>query len=143
VLYHVPHPPDAVREFARILADDGLLTVATNGERHMKTLKEIEHSVFATRVVDRTIEAFGLTTGLPMLNAEFEDVEMRPYTDNLHITSRDDVLAYMTSYPPMEDGTPQQLAALEVAVDAAFEAGDGTLVVEKDVGLFLCRGPRR
>jgi hypothetical protein len=49
----------------------------------------------------------------------------------------------MTSYPPMEGGTPQQLGALEVAVGAGFEAGDGTLVVEKDVGLFLCRGPRR
>ena len=143
MLYHVPEPPEAVAELARILADDGLLTVATNGEQHMSALKEIEHAVFATRVVDRTIDAFGLTTGRPMLEARFEQVELRRYPDALHVTSRDDAFAYMTSYPPGEDATPEQLAALTELLDAAFGAGDGTLVIEKDVGLFLCRGPRR
>jgi SAM-dependent methyltransferase len=143
MLYHVPEPPRAVAEFARVLADDGLLTVATNGERHMAGLKEIEHEVFGTRVAAGTVDAFGLTNGRAMLEAEFDDVELRRFPDALHVTSPDDALAYLISYPPGEDATPEQRAALTELLDAAFVAGGGTLVIEKDVGLFLCRGPRR
>ena len=143
MLYHVPEPSDAVAEFARVVADDGVLTVATNGERHMEALKEIEHRVFSSRRGDRTVEAFGLANGKEMLEARFEAVELRRYPDDLQVTSPLDALAYMTSYPPGEDATPEQLESLEAEVDAAFEEGDGVLVVRKDVGLFLCRGPRR
>lgn len=143
MLYHVPHPPDAVAEFARVIADDGVVSVATNGEQHFRALKEIEAAVFATRVKDRTIEAFGITNGQAMLEAQFADVTLLRFPDALHVTSADDLLAYALSYPPGEDATPAQVDHLRAEIDAAFIAGDGTVVVEKDVGLFICRAPRR
>jgi ubiquinone/menaquinone biosynthesis C-methylase UbiE len=143
MLYHVPEPPEAVAEFARVLTDDGLASVATNGEGHMAELREIEHAVFGTRIAARTVDAFGIANGQAMLEAQFEEVELRRFPDALHVTDRDDALAYMTSYPPGEDATAAQLEALTARLEAAFTAGGGTLVVEKDVGLFLCRGPRR
>lgn len=143
MLYHVPHPPDAVAELARVVRDDGLVSVATNGADHFRETKALEHEVFGSRVVDRTVEAFGLATGRTMLDAAFESVELIRYPDSLRVTDPADVLAYMSSYPPVEDGDDDQLARLAGLVDAAFAAGDGTFEITKDVGLFLCRGPRR
>ena len=143
MLYHVPHPPDAVAEFARVCADDGVVSVATNGERHFRALKEIETAVFSTRTKDRTAEAFGITNGQVMLEACFDEVTLLRFPDALHVTSADDLLAYARSYPPGEDATPDQVVELGEHIDAALEAGNGTVVIEKDVGLFICRGPRR
>ena len=143
MLYHVPHPPDAVAEIARVLADDGVAVVATNGADHFRETKQLEHRVFGSRVVDRTVEAFGVESGRPMLDAAFASVELRRFPDTLRVTDPDDVMAYMCSYPPVEDGDASQIAALRALVDEAFVAGDGVMTITKDVGLFLCRGPRR
>ena len=86
MLYHVPHPPDAVAELARVVADDGLVSVATNGEHHMKELKQIESAVFGTSVAQHTVTAFGLTSGRAMLDTAFADVELRRFPDSLRVT---------------------------------------------------------
>ena len=143
MLYHVPHPPDAVAELARVARDDAVVVVATNGAGHFRQTKELEHEVFASRVVDRTVEAFGLENGGPMLERSFASVELLRYPDTLRVTDPADVMAYMCSYPPVEDATPAQLTELRRLVDAAFVAGGGELAITKDVGLFLCRRPRR
>ena len=143
MLYHVPHPPDAVREMARIVADDGLVTVATNGRNHMAELKRINSTVFETNQVDHSVTAFGLESGRPMLESEFAQVELRRYSDELRATEAQVVVDYLTSYPPGEDATPDQLEELVAMVEAEFVAGEGVFSISKDVGLFLCRGPRR
>ena len=143
MLYHVPHPPDAVAELARIAADDGVVTVATNGRNHMVELKRIERAVFETEVVDRTVLAFGLESGRPMLEAAFEEVELRRFRDDLRVTDAQHVVDYLASYPPGEDATVAQYAEMAALVAAETDAGDGVFTVTKDVGLFLCRGPRR
>ncbi|MDW3220084.1 MAG: class I SAM-dependent methyltransferase [Acidimicrobiales bacterium] len=142
MLYHVPHPPDAVAEIARVLRPDGIAIVATNGERHFRETKLLEHAVFSSRVVDRTTEAFGLASGLPMLEAAFADVELIRFPDTLRVTEADDLMAYMCSYPPVEDGDDGQIAELRSLVDAAFVSGGGVVEITKDVGVFLCREPR-
>ncbi len=136
MLYHVPHPPDGVAEMARIVADDGLVTVATNGENHMAELKQIERAVFDTDVADSTVRAFGLENGRAMLEAHFESVELRA-TDPQHVVD------YLSSYPPGEDATASQYDAMRSLVDAGFAAGDGVFTIRKDAGMYLCRGPRR
>ena len=143
MLYHVPHPPDAVAEFARVCADDGTVSVATNGVGHLRTLKRIEASVFGTSLVDPTAEAFGIDNGRLMLEACFADVRLLRFPDALHVTSLDDLFAYARSFPPGEDATAEELDRLRLAMSSAFADGGGTVVVEKDVGLFLCREPRR
>jgi len=143
MLYHVPDPSDAVAEMARVVGDDGLVTVATNGARHMGELKRIESAVFGTAVVDYTVHHFGLESGLPMLETHFDHVELRRFVDVLRATEAADVLAYLLSYPPGEDATPEQVDEARVMIDAEFRSGDGVFEISKDVGLFFCRGPRR
>ncbi len=143
MLYHVPHPPDAVAELARVAADDGLVTVATNGARHMTELKRIESAVFGTTIVDTPVQAFELESGRPMLGDAFEEVDLLRFDDDLRTTEPQHVIDYLTSYPPGEDATPEQHAAVVSMVEAEFAAGGGVFTITKDVGLFLCRGPRR
>lgn len=143
MLYHVPHPPDAVAELGRVVADGGLVSVATNGRRHMAELKRIEQAVFGTTTVDHTVTAFGIETGRPMLEAEFDDVELLRFVDDLRTTDAGHVVDYLLSYPPGEDATSAQRDEVVALVEAEFAAGDGVFTVSKDVGLFLCRRPRR
>jgi len=143
MLYHVPHPPDAVAELARVVEDDGLVTVATNGEGHMAELKRIESAVFGTRMIDYTVHHFGLESGLPMLEDAFEEVELHRFPDELRATDARHVLDYLTSYPPGEDATPAQADEAAAMIDEELAAGGGVFTITKDVGLFCCRGPRR
>ncbi len=153
MLYHVPRPADAVAEMVRVVTDTGLVSVATNGRGHMAELKRINHAVFnnavfnnavfGTTAVDATVDAFGLESGRPILEGAFEEVELLRYDDDLRTTDARHVVEYLTSYPPGEDATEEQHAEIEALVVAEFEAGSGVFTVSKDVGLFLCRGPRR
>lgn len=143
MLYHVPRPADAVAEMARVVRDDGVVSVATNGREHMAELKRLEHEVFGTAVGDSTVDAFGLESGLPMLAASFEEVQLRRFEDSLRPTDPQHVVDYLTSYPPGEDASPAQHRQLVDLVSSRFDDGDGVFTVTKDTGLFICRGPRR
>jgi hypothetical protein len=88
------------------------------------------------------VSGFGLENGPAMLEAVFEEVELRRFPDRLLVAEPNDVLAYAVSYPPGEDAIPEQVKHLEAEISAAFVRGDGALEVVKDVGLFLCQGPR-
>ena len=143
MLYHVPDPAAAVTELGRVLRDDGVALAATNGQNHMRGLREMDHEVFGSRMVDRTVEVFGIESGRLILDGVFADVDLRRYRDTLLVTDPDDAFEYLTSLPPGEDADPRQREALRAEIDRRFDLGGGVLSVEKDVGLFLCRLPRR
>lgn len=142
MLYHVPDPARAVGELARVLRADGVLVAATCGARHLRELWEIQAEVFGTAPSSETIEVFGAVTGVPILEAHFADVEWREYEDELRCTDPADVVAFMTSTPPGEDASPDDLERLRRAVERRFAVGDGVMTVSKEAGVFIARGPR-
>jgi SAM-dependent methyltransferase len=142
MLYHVPDPARAVAELARVLRDDGVVIAATNGPHHLVELWEIRAEVFGPAFArDEGVEVFGPVSGLPTLNRWFEYVEWREYDDELRCTDPNDVIAFITSAPPGEDASAEQLLQLDRAVRSRFDA-DGMLTVSRDTGVFLCRDPR-
>lgn len=147
MLYHLPDPARGVAELARVVRDDGMVIAATNGHRHMRELLAIRARVFglepADGMVDSTVEAFGADTGFAILRDHFADICWKRYADELHCTDPVAVMAYVCSTPPGEDATPDQLGLLREEVDRAFERGDGTMRITKDVGCFVCRVPLR
>jgi SAM-dependent methyltransferase len=143
MLYHVPDPPRAVAELARVLRDDGVLVAATNGPRHLRELWQIRSEVFGGRPVSQFVDIFSSLTGRPILDRFFTDIQWRVYPDTLRCTVPDDVVAFLTSAPPGEDATPEQRTALCRAVDRRFADGDGVFTVAKESGVFVARGPRR
>jgi SAM-dependent methyltransferase len=141
MLYHIPRPGLAVSEFARTLRPEGVLIAATVGPGHLRELWEIRSEVFEVEPVNRTAEVFGAVTGLPIIQQGFSSVEWRAYEDRLHCTNPDDVIAFMTSTPPAEDASEQQLRGLHVAVNRRFEQCGGSFDISKEVGIFLARDP--
>jgi SAM-dependent methyltransferase len=143
MLYHLPDPASGVAELARVVGADGLVVVATNGERHMRELRELKAAIFGVPLVDPTVDVFGIDVGFATLRDHFADVRWVRYEDELRCTDPADVLAYACSTPPGEDATPAQRAALARAIDVAVDAGGGVMRITKDVGCFVCRAPQR
>jgi SAM-dependent methyltransferase len=143
MLYHLPDPALGVAELARVVAPEGLVVAATNGQGHLRELFEIRSEVFGVHGVNETIEVFGADVGFGILRDHFGEVAWGACDDELRCTEPADVVAYLRSTPPGEDATPDELVRLERAVDRRFEAGGGAFVITKDVGAFACRSPRR
>jgi SAM-dependent methyltransferase len=142
MLYHVPAPETAVAELARVLRPDGVLMAATSGSRHLRELWEIRAEVFGGPPTSVNTERFGSVTGAAILRQRFSSVEWREYADTLRCTSVDDVVAFLTSSPPGEDASADQLTVLRRAVQSRFDTGAGVLGVAKETGLLLARGRR-
>jgi SAM-dependent methyltransferase len=143
MLYHVPHPETAVAEFAGVLRHDGVLMAATSGPQHLRELWQVRSEVFGGPPKSENPEVFGSVTGVAILGQSFRSVEWRDYADTLRCTSPDDVIAFLTSAPPGEDASPDQLRNLRRVVKSRFDAGEGTFVVSKETGVFLGRIPLR
>ncbi len=140
MLYHAPDPAQACREIARVLRPDGTALIATNGAAHIFELKAIEQAVFGVDVLDETVLVFGFDSGREHLEAVFGRVDLLAFDDTLHVPEPRLVVDYLWSMPPGEDSAADQRAHLCALVDDAF-AVNGSMRIQKDVGLFVCEGP--
>ncbi len=123
----------------RVLKPGGLAVIATNGRGNMAELFALQEAALGASADDQVVELFGLEVAEPLLRARFARVDLRRYPDTLRITDPADVHAYLTSSPPGDQATAAQDEALRTAIAAAFAEGGGSLVVNKSVGVFLCR----
>jgi ubiquinone/menaquinone biosynthesis C-methylase UbiE len=142
VLHHVPEPAIAVAELARVLRPGGVAVTATIGRSHLRELWGLCEKVFGGGSMRPVAEVFGVEIADPILRERFDEVTWHAYEDRLVCRDADDVLAYLESFPPAENATPEQRAQLAEAVHAQFEAGGGVFEVGKETGVFVCRGPR-
>lgn len=139
MLYHLPHPALGVAEIARVLADDGMALVATNGRENLAELFALRAEIWPGAPVDPVSWRFGIETGGPMLEEAFDEVALERYDDDLTVTDPADAIAYILSSPPGAEASVDELARLDAATQAAFARGGGMLKIGKDAGLFVCR----
>jgi SAM-dependent methyltransferase len=136
MLYHVPEPTQALREFARVLRPGGVLMASTVGAGHLRELFRIEALVFGPTRVLRHHQIFGAKSGGDLLTGIFHDVAWHAYDDQLHCTDVEDAMDYICSTPPGEEATGEQVAQLRRIIEDQMAEHDGVLVVNKDVGAF-------
>lgn len=139
MLYHMPDPSAAVSELARVMRPDGVLIASTIGHAHLRELWEIRSEVFGGPAAGETVQVFGRDSGDRILRARFHDVEWHPYEDELRCTEPDDVVKFIASTPPGEDGSAEQIELLRRVVDRRFDEGEGVLTIAKETGIFLAR----
>jgi SAM-dependent methyltransferase len=140
MLYHAPDPAQAVTEIARVLAPGGLAVLATNGRDNMRALFALRAATFENLPpYDEVGSRFLLNDGAALLEPLFASVEIRRYPDELRCTDPADVFAYLTSSPPGNEADDAGRAHLAALIDRAFAAANGVFVIEKHVGVFLCR----
>jgi SAM-dependent methyltransferase len=138
MLYHSPNPSSALREIARVLRPGGTLMASTNGPGHLEELYAVDATVFGSSSArNNNALVFGSISGIDLLQEHFEETVWRRYEDVLLCTEADDVVAYLTSVPPGETATPQQLAALNAEVRGRMSGG--VFVVSKNTGVFIAK----
>lgn len=142
MLYHLPDPRAAIAEMERVLKPGGYLAVTTNDIGNLSALYELT-TVFGSDPVDPAGAAFGFETAEELLRARFGEVSFARHPARLRITEPDDVFLALTSYPPGDKASEEQLVRFHEAIVAAFARGDGVLEADKQIGLFLSRKARR
>jgi SAM-dependent methyltransferase len=150
MLYHVDDRVQAVAELRRVTKPGGRCVVVTNGEGHMRALREVvEHSVRQATsgwvMRDPATHAFSLQNGAEQLRTAFDHVEcVRPDgAAPVQLTDAAIVADYVRSVA--DHYQPQTTRPWRVVVDEVNErvqneiAANGVFVITGETGAFVCR----
>lgn len=140
MLYHVPDIPQALSEVRRVLKPNGIFFAATNGENHLKGLKEPLRDAdpdYYAQVVDFWKSPFRLDNGKDLLEPHFSDVKLLPFENSLHVTNGQAIIDYYLSMSsePISD---ESMRRLHDIIDDQLEK-NGAIDIPKETGLFICR----
>lgn len=132
MLYHVPERDAALAEFARVLRPGGRLYATTNGENSMRVIYDVLEEVLGHRPARGS--EFTLQNGREQLTPHFDAVECRRFDDALLVDDVEPLVRYVLSRDDVPDTAGPDLHR---AFAERFE--DGTLRVEKELGMFVAR----
>lgn len=138
MLYHLPDPAAGIAEIFRVLKPGGFLAATTNGKGNMREIHALA-TVFGGAPFDPVTAVFGYDAAERLMRAQFENVVPSQHPSSLRITDPEDVFLALTSYPPGENASEDQLAQFRDAIADAFRRGGGVLEAGKEMGLFLSR----
>ena len=146
MLYHVPHLDTALAEIRRVLKPHGRFLAATNGDNHMRELKELAFRVAGDAVPQKWPQlTFRLENGRDLLAPYFDHVSLLPFADGLAVTAVEPLMAYlrsMTLFSILQtDDMARQVAALEQHIVTTI-AAEGAYRIQKETGLFIARNGR-
>jgi SAM-dependent methyltransferase len=98
MLYHVPNLDVALAEVRRVLKPNGCFFAATNGDAHMKEIKELALE-FAPQVTEFEWPrlTFRVGNGRSLLSSAFDQVDLLLYEDSLEVTEVEPLIAYVRS----------------------------------------------
>lgn len=149
MLYHVPDRARAYAEVKRVLTPHGRFLAATNGNAHMRELRQLGRHLMRqllpttdTSWMERPLFAshelpFRLENGHAELAPWFAQVILHPFADALHVTAATPLIAYLLSATEVRAVITDDLYhRLEQAVTAQI-AQQGAIYITKDVGLFV------
>ncbi len=149
MLYHVPDIPQAVRELARVVADDGMVIASTNGDRDKAELDDLWQRA-ASDVLGSGQEPtrfsigarFTLENAPALLGEEFGSVETLELPSTVTVHDPEPIVLYLASYRAWAD-------QYDVPFDATVErartivteqiARQGAFEVGCRAGILVCR----
>ncbi len=139
MLYHVPDLPQGLAEVVRVLKPGGRFVCATNGDAHMREVHKLRLDLLPGLEQARMGLAFTKENGRDQLQPFFSNIVWHEYPDRLEVTEVEPLIAYLLSIQPDEiEIDDARLSAVAQQIQEVFDR-DGAYVIEKSVGLFVCR----
>lgn len=138
MVYHLADQAKGIAEMFRVLKPGGFLAVTTNGSGNLRELYALT-AAFGSPEADPSSVVFGYEQAEKLLEGQFGNVAISEHPASVRITEPEDVFLALTSYPPGEDASDEQLTAFREAIDKAFARGGGVLESKKEMGLFISR----
>jgi ubiquinone/menaquinone biosynthesis C-methylase UbiE len=138
MLYHAADKDQAVAEIARVLKPGGTLIATTNGAESMHELNRLSQTVFGPAPGDLGSASFSLESGATILSRHFQNVEVAVQTDVLNVTEAQDIVNYLTSFPPGDGADAATLEILER--ELAARMADGVFPITRIAGTLVASG---
>ena len=119
----------------------GRAYVTTNAINNMSALFAVGASAFGGPATDPAAGAFDLECARETLARSFGRVDLVPFSDVLDCTDIDDVVAYLTSMPPGDRATREQVTAVRGSIAREMAAAGGVFRVHRESGLLVAGQP--
>jgi SAM-dependent methyltransferase len=141
MLYHVPDPARVLDEMRRVLKPGGIIVVTTNDSDNLKLMYELGGRAFGGATSDPSGAAFDLATARDLVGARFDDVAVTYCPGELAVTDGEALVDALTSYPPGDGASGEQIDELRRMIAEHMRAGNGVVRIPKRTGLV--RGVKR
>jgi len=142
MLYHVPDLAKGLAEVRQVLKPNGRFLAATNGDDHMKEIKEL-----ALKIAPQVNEfewphlTFRMENGRSLLEPTFDTIDLIPFPDSLEVTEVEPLIAYIQSMTLLkaigvdEETANKKTAELSEAIARKIKE-KGAFHITKSSGLF-------
>ncbi len=139
MLYHVPNLDQAIAEMRRVVRPDGRVVTATNGLGHMRQLGElVEGQIPGYRFGHFSqVRRYALENASDALSKCFTQAEVKTFSDDLHVTQVEPLLAYIAS---LWDQVQPQLSQVQkkIARQVQDEIDQhGYFLINKSQGILI------
>jgi len=141
MLYHVPDIHRGLTEIKRVLAPEGILFAATNGDGHMRELYDLCRAYSPGTEVkrDQLTKRFRLEGGREILRRHFSHVERIDYPCDLRVDEAGPIVDYVCSMAGMDVGVEPIIRERERFLKflEARVRSEGPIHISKIVGMFV------
>lgn len=146
MLYHVPDRDLAVRELARVVREDGVVVVASNGRDHHRERRDLVHRAYlettGNEFTHRTVDENFLFEDAPDALAPHFTCEPVSLRDVLAVPNADAIVTYtasIRSYIDLPDAPWHAFLERVRALADAEIAATGAFRITTDAGIVIAR----
>ncbi len=136
MFYHVEDRAAALRDIRRVLRADGHFYATTTGTEYMRELNDVATRILQVPRYAPSAQRFGLENGIEQLRAEFANVELRRYENELRVNEVQPLIDYFASMEPLIAPRAERWDELRDYFQRQIDER-GEIVIPIEVGMLI------